>query len=134
MAKNSKKTTGNGGKIETSVKVSRPEGELLVSGASQWDFEQEPEFFGTPLGSEVVSSKDGKTIGYDFVDDTGQPWVIGASHGITKALEKEIDVDGAKIPVLHAGRRLYIKWIEKVQLKGSDHSLNKYEVILLKQD
>jgi hypothetical protein len=122
----------NMSKEPKNVTVNRPKGQVLQSAASFWNFEQDPEFTGTPLGSEIHDPKDGRVIGYDFVDQQGEPWVIGAAHAITKALETEIPgEDNKPVKVLNSERTLYIKWAGKIDMKDSGRTFNKYEVILL---
>lgn len=116
------------------LNVNRPKGEVLSSAAPFWDFEHEPIFTGIPLGSVIQDPKDGRVIGYDFVDETGEPWVIGAAHAITKCLEKEIPgEDNQPVKIINSERRLYIKWCGKIDLKDSGKTFNKYEVILLEK-
>lgn len=104
-----------------------PKGKILVSGADFWNFEESPEFIGTPLGSMVKDPNDGRVLGFDFADDNGEQWIIGASHSIEKALD--MDIEGKK--VIDLGRKLLIQWKGKISLKDSGKTFNKYYVVML---
>lgn len=105
-----------------------PKGKMLISGAKFWDFETEPEFTGTYLGTTVKDPNDGRVLGFNFVDQHGELWVIGASHSIEKALEMEIE--GTKVNEM-TEPLLYIRFDGKINLKDSGKTFNKYYVILL---
>jgi hypothetical protein len=123
---------GIGKPAPVNQKVNRPKGKLLQSAAPFWNFENEPVFTGTPLGTFVKDPKDDRIIGYDFVDDNGEAWVIGAANAIEKSLHLPIEIEeGVNVEVMKAERRLYIKWCGKIELKDSGKTFNKYEIILL---
>ena len=114
----------------TSDKI--PQGQMLISGAGFWDFTSIPIFEGRPLGTHVEDPNDGRILGYDFVTEDGEQFVIGASHSITKALEMQIkDKQNNDILVLNSGRKLFIKWEGKIDLKEGGRSFNKYTIVLL---
>jgi hypothetical protein len=118
-------------KIKNEVKVNRPKGMLLISGANFWDFETEPVFTGFPLGTTVNDPNDGRLLGYNFADEQGEAWVIGASHSVTKAMEMEIPYEDSKAMVYKTGKKCFIHWLGKVELKDSGKTFNRYEVVLL---
>ena len=84
--------------VNQDVHLGTGEGTLIVSGAEFHQFDVENVFIGIPLGSKVIDDKDGRLMGYNFVDkETGEIVIIGASYSITKSLEKtSIDIDGKK--------------------------------------
>lgn len=116
------------------IKINRPKGELIISGANFWDFETEPEFIGYPLGTVVVDPKGGRVLGYNFVDEQGEAWIIGAAHSITKAMEFMIEnpYGEGQVMLKDSGKKVYIKWLGKVELRDSGKTFNRYEVIVLK--
>jgi len=85
--------------------ISRPQGEVLVSGADFWDFEEYPVFTGKFI-RDVIRETDGKnaatnpnekagsTMGFLFShvdlstgEETGEETIIGNSFSIEKALK-----------------------------------------------
>jgi len=83
----------------TERKNGRPDGEVLISGAEFWDFEESPIFIGKYM-DKVIREKDGpnaatnpnekagSVMGFKFEDEFGQEHIIGNSNSIQKALEK----------------------------------------------
>lgn len=118
-------------------KTQRRAGTCLISASEFWDFKVNPEFVGTPTENLIFnpSEKDAlgnpRLMGFEFVDEHGEVWIVGASHSIVKALEQTITVNGIESTVLKAGKSLSITWLGKVILKKSGSGFNKYEIILL---
>jgi hypothetical protein len=117
------------------TKAIHRKGRTLVSGANFWPFEEENEFIGTPLGTAIIDPRpeaNGKVLGYNFVDEQGEGWIIGASHAVTKALtEFQTVVDDKEVSILESGKRLSIQWLGKTILKKNNKPYNHYEVTLL---
>jgi hypothetical protein len=107
-----------------------PKGRVLISGADFWHFEQENVFIGTPLGTNVQDPNDGRILGYDFVDENGEQWVIGASHSVEKALNMDITENGKATKVIDAGLKMLIQWKGKKDL-GNGREFNQYLVMLV---
>lgn len=107
-----------------------PKGRVLISGADFWPFENTPIFKGTALGTTVIDPNDGRILGYDFVDENGEQWVIGASHSVEKALDMDIEVEGKTVKVKDSGKPLFIHWKGKKNLDNG-HTFNQYLVMLL---
>jgi hypothetical protein len=114
------------------VQINRPKGRVLTSGASFWHFETEPVFEGIPLGTVVVDPKqDNKLVGYNFVDMNGEPWVIGATNAVQKAMNEEYEIEeGVSVPIYKSEKPVNIRWVGKIELKNGQ-TFNKFEIILL---
>jgi hypothetical protein len=90
MAKQTKETIETQG-AEMEQKPTRTP---LISGAEFHDFDKEPNFVGTYMGTEAVREKDsadgshkaGDVMGYNFLNADGEPVIIGNSHSIAKAI------------------------------------------------
>jgi hypothetical protein len=121
------------------IKINRPKGRVLSSAAGFFHFDETtPVFVGTPLGTlvhdpdpeKMVDGKP-KLVGFDFVDDNGEPTVIGATNAIQKALSMETkNSKGETVPVYLSEQRVSIRWAGKIDLKNGQ-SFNKFEIILL---
>lgn len=120
-------------KIAKEVRVNFPKGKMLVSGAGFWSFEEEPEFTGYPTGEKVVDPNDDRVLGYHFADLDGQPWVIGASWSIDKAMNMQTEVDNKLVPVYKSGAKLFIHYAGKTTVKKTGQQFNQFDVILLNE-
>lgn len=137
MAKQNKKTEPEQDAFGDDVKPraqrpDRPQGETLVSGATYWDFEQNPVFTGQYLreflrpkdGDLSKKEKKGDVIGFVMVhDETGEEVIISNSFQVKEALDK-------------IGRATDVKlWIEfegKITQKKTGKPLNRFHIMKIK--
>lgn len=79
----------------TPEKATNKKGRVLVNAAEFWDFEENRTFIGKFIDFQVGVDKETgeeRILGYLMQEaDTGEEWIIGASHGITKAFETEYE-------------------------------------------
>jgi hypothetical protein len=103
---------------------------VIVSGAEYWDFDENTTFIGTWTGREMKREKDGKednqkkgdVIGFYFVDENGQEWVISNSHQIKKAVEQV--EEGDKLEIIFKGKTE----------NASGKPVNRYEISVIEED
>ena len=101
-----------------------PKRRQIVSGANYWPFSAQPIFIGKFVSDHY--NDEGKLIGYDFVDQDGEMFIISNCYATTKALDTEID---GKI-VRDMDLPLEITFLGKVEMKNGK-PFNRYSVVLL---
>jgi hypothetical protein len=96
---------------------------VLVSGAEYWDFNQEPRFTGYFVSNHMDDK--GKLIGFDFLDEQQEKWIISNSHSIDKALELTGYDSETLVEIIFKG---------KIIVKSTGKPFNKFEVAVLEEE
>jgi hypothetical protein len=96
----------------------------IVSGATYWNFEENPIFIGTYQGE--CHDNEGKLIGFFFIDNDNQEHIISNSYAIEKALNS--DVEGTL--VMDSNNVLEIISLGKSQTKEGKQ-FNRFDVTML---
>jgi hypothetical protein len=117
IKKDSKKITPEDAKKMT--------GNVLVSGASYWDFDEQPGFVGW-YRDDVFKKKGaeaGELIGYEFEDQDGDRHIISNSYAITEALKmlKDDGIDPKNV-------LLFIEFRGKGE-KADGQSFNRFHIV-----
>jgi len=86
----------------------------IISGAVFHNFNEYSTFIGTYV--DECHNAEGELIGYNFVDQNGEVWVLGKNYSIERALNTVLP--GEKIPICEMGKPLEIIFLGKVERKA----------------
>jgi hypothetical protein len=110
------------------VKVSEPKSgnpkkRNILSGAVFHNFNEKPLFCGTFM--DECKNEEGETIGYNFVDENGEIWVLGKNYAIERALNTVLP--GEEVPVSELQKILEITFLGKVPRKAGGE-FNRFKI------